>query len=113
FEDTGSRRHGWERLVRVDAVFIEYHDPAILHVANGFRADDVERASFGGKDRVGVEPADHQREEAGWVARSDELLVGKTDERIGAFELPQPLDEAVDEAVAFGVRDEMQDDLGV
>src|SRR5215472_4503696 len=50
---------------------------------------------------------------SGRIARADELLVGKADESVGAFNLPQPLDEPVDEAVALGVRDQVQDDLGV
>ena len=77
-------------------------DLAVLHVADVFRADDVERAGLRGKDRVAVELADHQRADAERVARADELLVGQADERIGAFELAQPLDETVDEAVALG-----------
>src|SRR5262249_14108993 len=45
--------------------------------------------------------------------RADELLVGEADEGVGAFELAQPLDEAVDETVALGVSHEVQNDLGV
>src|ERR1700720_2261624 len=62
---------------------------------------------------MAVELADHQRADAERIARSYELLVGEADESVGAFELPQPLDEPVDEAVALGMRDQMQDDLGV
>ena len=47
------------------------------------------------------------------IARADELLVGEPDEGVGAFELAQPLDETVDEAVALGARDEVEDHLGV
>src|SRR5262249_8041361 len=42
-----------------------------------------------------------------------EFLVGEADKGIGAFELAQPFDEAIDEAIAPGVGDEMEDDLGV
>ena len=62
---------------------------------------------------MAVELADHQRADAERVARADQLLVGERDERIGALELAQPVDEAVDEAVAQRARHEMQDHLGV
>ncbi len=55
----------------------------------------------------------NQRTDAERVARADEFLVGKPDESIGAFELTQALDEAIDEAVAAGTRDQMQDHFGV
>ncbi len=62
---------------------------------------------------MAVELADHQRADAERIARADQLLVGEADEGVGAFELAQPLDEAVDEAVALGPGDQMQDDLGI
>src|ERR1700686_4996398 len=45
------------------------------------------------------------------VAGPDQFLVGQADEGEGAFEHAQPLDEAVDEAVAMRARHEMQDHL--
>ena len=99
--------------MRLHAVLVEHHDLAVLDVADVFGADDVERAGLGGEDRAAVELADHQRADAERIARADQLLVGEPDERIGAFERAQPLDEAVDEAVALGARDQMQDHLGV
>ena len=86
---------------------------AVLHVAHIVRADDVERAGLGREDRAAVEFAEHQRADAERVARADQLLVGQGDERIGAFDLAQRLDEAVDEAVARRARQQMQDHLGV
>ena len=77
------------------------------------RADDVERAGLRGEDRAAVELAEHQRADAERIARADQLLVGQADEGIGAFELAQALDEAVDEAVAPRARHQMQDHLGV
>ncbi len=101
FEDAGPRRHRRERLVRLRAVLVEDHHLAVLDVAHVLRADDVERAGLGGQDRAAVELADHQRADAERVARADQLLVGHADEGIGAFELAQAFDEAVDEAVAL------------
>ena len=99
--------------MRLRAVFVEDHDLAVLDVAHILRADDVERAGFRGEDRAAVELADHQRADAERIARADQLLVGQADEGIGAFELAQALDEAVDETVAARARDQMQDHLGV
>ena len=95
------------------AVFVEDHDLAVLDVAHIVRADDVERAGLRGEDRTVAELADHQRADAERVARADELLVGEANEGIGALDLAQPVDEAVDEAVAARLGDEMQDHLGV
>ena len=88
-------------------------DLAVFDVAHILRADDVERAGLRREDRTAVELAEHQRPDAERVARADELLVGEADEGIGAFEHAQPLDEAIDEAVAVRARHEMQDHLGV
>ena len=95
------------------AVLVEHHDFAVLDVAHVLRADHVERAGLGGQDRAAVELAEHQRADAERVTGADQLLVGHADEGIGAFELAQALDEAVDEAVALGARDQVQDHLGV
>ena len=113
FEDAGPRRHRRERLVRLRAVLVEDHDLAVLDVAHVLRADDVERAGLRRQDRAAVELADHQRADAERIARADQLLVGEADEGVGAFELAQALDEAVDEAVAPRARHQMQDHLGV
>ena len=95
------------------AVLVEHQNLAVLDVAHILRADDVERAGFGGEDRAAVELAEHQRPDAERIAGADQLLVGEADEGVGAFEHAQPLDEAVDETVAVRARHEMQDDLGV
>src|SRR5262245_36345700 len=113
FEDARPRRHGREWFVRMQAVFIEYYDFAVLDVANVFRPDDVERAGFGSEDGSAVQPADHQGTNAERITRADELLVGESDEGISALELAQAFDEAVDETVTLGVCNEMQNDLGI
>ena len=77
------------------------------------RADDVERAGLRGQDRAAVELAEHQRADAERIARADQLLVGQRHQRIGAFDLAQRFDVALDEAAAPGLRDQMQDHLGV
>ena len=95
------------------AVLVEHDDFAGLDVAHIFGADDVERAGLRGQDRAAVELAQHQRADAERIARADQLLVGHRHQRIGAFDRAQRLDETVDEAVALGLRDQMQDHFGV
>ena len=113
FEDAGPRRLGRKRLVALRAVLVEHDDLAGLDVADIFRADDVERAGFRGQNRAAVEFAQHQRADAERIARADQLLVGHRHQRIGALDRAQRLDEAVDEAVALRLRDQVQDHFGV
>ena len=94
-------------------LLVEHDDLAGLDVADIFRADDVERAGLRRQDRAAVEFAQHQRADAERVAGADQLLVGQRHQRIGALDRAQRLDEAVDEAVALGLRDQMQDHFGV
>ena len=102
FEDAGACRLRREGLVAVDALVRDHDDFAILDVADEMRADDVERAGFGGQDVMAVELAEHQRADAEGIARADELLVAQGDEGIGAFDLAQGLDEAFDDPSACG-----------
>ena len=95
------------------AVLVENDDFAVVNVADEFRADDVERAGFRRENRAAVEFAEHQRADAERIARADQLLVGHRHQRVGAFDGAQGLDETVDEAVALGLRDQMQDHFGV
>jgi len=81
--------------------------------AHVVRPDDVERTGLRRHDRAAVELADHQRADAERIARADQLLVGEGGKRIGAFDLAQRVDEAVDEALVAGAREQMQDHLGV
>ena len=110
---TGAHRLRRERLVRIDAVFGDDDDLSVLDIADVFRADRVERAGLRRQDVMAIEFAEHQRADAERVAGADELLGRQRDERIGAFELADGVDEAVEEAVALAAGNEMQDDLGV
>ena len=86
-------------LQALHALLGDDDDLAVLDVADEAGPDDVERAGLGGQDVVAVEFAEHQRADAERVARADQLLVGQADEGIGALDLAQRLDEAVDEAL--------------
>jgi len=65
--------------------------------------------------RIGaaVEVAEHQRADAERITRADQLLVGERDQRVSTFDRAQRLDEAVYETATPGLRDQMQDHLGV
>ena len=95
------------------AALVEHDDLAGLDVTDILRADDVERAGFRGQDRAAAEFAQYQGADAERIARPDQLLVGQRYQRIGALDRAERLDEAIDEAVALRLRDQMQDDFGV
>ena len=94
-------------------VAVDHHDFAVLDVADEFRPDDVERAGLGAEDRAAVELAQHERADAERIAGADQLLVGQRDQRVGALDLRQRLDETVDDAGPPRSRGEQQHDLGV
>ena len=75
----------------------DHHDLAVLDIADEAGADDVERAGLRGEDVTAVELAQHQRADAQRVAGADQLLVGQRHQGIGALDLLDRLDEAVDE----------------
>ena len=99
--------------MRLRAVFIENDDFAVFDVAYVLCTDNVECTGLGGQDRATVEFSDDERTNAERIAGADQFLVGEADKGIGAFELAQSFDETVDEAIAFGTRDQMQNHLGV
>ena len=84
-----------------------------LDVADEARADHVERDRLGGEDRRFAELAHDERADAERIAAGDQPLVGQHDQRVGAFDLLQRVDEAVERVAQIGGRDEVDDDLGV
>ncbi len=62
---------------------------------------------------MAVEFADHQRPDAERVAGADQRLVGQGDERVGALQLAQRLDEALDHARLAAARHEVEDHFRV
>ena len=88
-------------------------DLAVLDVAHEARADDVERAGLGRQHVVAVELAQDEGTDAERVAGSDQRLVGEGDEGVGALQLAQRLDEALDDARLAAAGDEVEDHLGV
>ena len=102
-----------EGAMALDAVGGDGDDFAVLDLAHELGADDVERAGLGGQHIGRAEAAEHERADADGIARADQHVVGETDERIGAFDLAQRLDEALDDAPALRAGHQVQDDLGV
>ncbi len=94
---------------RLEPVLGDDDDLAVLDVADEAGADDVEGAGLGGEDVAAVELADDERADAEGVAGADELLVGQGDEGVGALDLTDRLDEAVDDRLLARARDEMDD----
>ena len=97
FEDAGPRRLAGQGEEALHAVGVDHHDLAVLDVADEPGADDVERAGLRAQDRTAVEFAEHQRADAERIAGADQLLVGQRHQRVGALDLGQRLDEAVDD----------------
>ena len=114
-EPLGLRR---ERLQRVDGdaairLGLADHHLAVLDVAHELGADDVERAGLRGKDRLAVELAEDQRPDAVGVAGADQLGAGQRDQRVGALEMRQRIDEAVGRRGLPRAGDEVEHHLGV
>ena len=84
-----------------------------LDVAHEIGADDVERAGLRGEDPGIAEPAEHQRPHAQRVAHADHPVLRQRDQRIGALDLAQRVDQPLDDGVLEARRDQVDDDLGV
>ena len=113
-EDAEAPAHGREGLERAHAARVEHHELARLHVAHELGVDDVERAALGGEDAGAVaRAAEHERAHAQRVAHPDHQVLAHADERIGALDLAQRLDDAVDQRAVRTGRDEVDDHLGV
>ncbi len=94
-------------------VGVDHDHLAVLDVADEFGPDDVERAGFRGEDRAAVEVAKDQRTNPERIASADQLLVRQRDEGVGALDLGQRLDEAVDNSGPARARRKKQHHLSV
>ncbi len=100
----GPRRAHGEGPVALDAVLGDDDDLAVLDFAQELGADHVECACLGGEHVGRAELADDERADADRVAGTDQHFVGEADEGIGAFDLADGLDEALDDAALLGAR---------
>ncbi len=112
-EDAGARRAHGEWTVALDAVLGDDDDLAVFDLAQELGADHVEGTGLRGEDVGRTELADDERADADGVASADQHVVGEADEGIGAFDLAERLDEALDDAPLLRAREEVEDDLGV
>src|SRR5262249_33257947 len=102
-----------EGAVAGDAVLGDDDQLAGRDVAHEGRADDVERAGLRRQDPGVAELAEDQGAYAQRIAHADQRIVDQRDERIGALDLPQRIDHAIDHRVPGAGRDQVHDDLGV
>ncbi len=112
-EDAGPGRAHREGPMAFEAMVGDDDDFAVLDLAEKFGADHVERACLGSQHVRRAEPADDQRADADRIARADHHVVGQADERVRAFDLPDRIDEAFDDAALLRARQKMKNDLGV
>src|SRR5438093_1161594 len=121
FEDAeGAAVVAGKGLDAIEAVLVDDDDFARLDIADELGVDEVEGAGFAGQDPGGSEPAQAQGAEAVRVAHTDEFLLGHDDERIGALDSADGLNEVIVPAVAakaFGLQaglgHEVEDDFAV
>ena len=92
---------------------IQHDDLARLHIAHEFRADDVESTGFRGQDMGVAQLAQHQRPHAVGIAHADHPLGSEGNQRIGALDLPQRIDQPVQHGRPLRGGDQMDDDLGI
>ncbi len=84
-----------KRLDAFQALLVDDDDFARLDVADEFGVDQVQRARFAGQHPGVVQAADAQRPKAVRIAHADEFLFGHDDQRIGAFNAPDALEQIV------------------
>ena len=89
------------------------HKFAGIDRADEFGADNVERHGFGREDVGIAQLADNQRTNAERIAAADHAFRGQADQRIGALDLFQRVDEAIEQGAIVGRGDEVDDDLGI
>ncbi len=110
----GRGAHLAERAVRRDIpVEIDLDHLARIDLADEGGADHVERDRFAGEYRRVAKTAHHQRADAERIAAGDHALRGHQDQRIGAFDQPQCVDDLVEQLGITAGCDKVDDHLGV
>src|SRR5690606_26890075 len=107
------RAHG-EWAVALETVLRhDHHNLAVLHLPYELGADDIECARLG-REHVGrAKATDYKRAEANGIARADEHVIGQTHEGIGALDLAQGFDKALDDSPLLRAGDEVEQDLRI
>ena len=113
FEDAGSGLGIGKGAMRAQFP-VGHHDQfAGFDAADIFGADQIERDGFGGEDIGIADPAHHQGPDTQRIAAGDHAFGGHADQRIGALDLFQRVDELVEQGAIFGGRQQMNDHLGI
>jgi hypothetical protein len=97
-EDARTGRAFGERAMAFDTLVRDHHHFAVVDLAHELRATDVEGARLRGEHISVAETAEHERPDADGIARADQHVVGQANERVGAFDLEQRIDEPLDDA---------------
>src|SRR6516162_4991749 len=102
-----------ERPQTLHATPVDDDDLSRLDIADELGADDVERAGLRGEDPGVGEAAENQWPYAERIAQSDQLLLRERHQRKGTLDLPQRVDQPVDDGLFEAGRDQVNDNLGV
>jgi len=86
---------------------------ARFDAADIFCSDQVQCDGFGSEDIGFADPSHHQGPDAQRIAAGNHAFGGHADQRIGAFDLFQRVDELVEQCAIFGCRKQMDDDFGI
>ena len=118
FEDAEACGVGAEGFHAVHAAMIDDDDFAGIHVPHEFGTDDVQRAGFAdehpGRICAGqVDAAENQGAHAKGVSHADQGFVGQGDERIGADDLFERVDQAVHDSGIEADCDEVDEDFAI
>ena len=114
FENAGASGGIAERAVaRHAAILAHFDDLARFDLADEFGPDHIERDRFAGKDRGIAHLAHHQRTDPQRIAAGDHPFGGHADQRIGALDHPQRIDEAIEQLVIAAGCDQVDDHFGI
>ena len=112
-EDAGARPRLGEGADRAHPLVRDDDHLSRFDLADERGTDDVEPDCLRGEDIGVADPAHHQRTDAERISAGDHPLRGQTDQRIGALDLLECIDEAIEQGAIFRHRDQMNDRFGV
>src|SRR5262249_40480320 len=89
------------------------HDLSRFNIADELGADDVKRTGLRREDPGVGETAENQRPHTERIAHSDDFLLRERHQRKSALDLPQRVDQPVDDGLLEACRDQVNNDFGV